>query len=64
LASRAESPMRSAPVAAASEPVPATAPAEPTRKVASDFDWPDENVTAGTTTFLPSGLDGPPPTAN
>ena len=50
--------------AAAVEPVPTTAPAEPARRLASDFDWPDENVTAGTTTFLPSGLDVPPPTAN
>jgi murein L,D-transpeptidase YafK len=42
-----------------------TAAPEPARKVASDFDWPEEDeVAAGGTKFLPSGLDVPPPTAN
>jgi len=52
------------------------APAEPTRRLASEFDWPeDDAATSGTTTttttttttsnkFLPSGLDVPPPSAN
>lgn len=47
---------------------PAPAPAEPTRRVASDFDWPEEDVATSTgttsTKFLPTGLDVPPPTAN
>jgi murein L,D-transpeptidase YafK len=41
-----------------------TAPAEgPTRRLSSDFEWPEEDV-AGNGKFLPSGLDLPPPTAN
>ncbi|HET7715861.1 MAG TPA: murein L,D-transpeptidase family protein [Bauldia sp.] len=57
------------------EPIPATvdqtttattaAPnPEPTRKLTSDFDWPEDDVVAGSGKFLPSGLDVPPPTAN
>jgi murein L,D-transpeptidase YafK len=61
-----------APVPVASEPVPtaAPAPAEPARRLASDFDWPEDDApapSATTTTsnkFLPTGLDVPPPTAN
>ena len=33
-------------------------------KLSSDFDWPEDEVAAGGTKFLPSGLDVPPPTAN
>ena len=66
-----------APVAAAApapQPVPTavdqtttatTAAPEPARKLVSDFDWPEEDeVAAGGTKLLPSGLDVPPPTAN
>jgi hypothetical protein len=60
---------------AATEPMPTTAPpAEATRRLASEFDWPeDDAATSGTTTttttttsnkFLPTGLDVPPPSAN
>jgi murein L,D-transpeptidase YafK len=54
---------------AATEPAPApSSTTEPTRRVASDFDWPEEDVATSTgsggTTFLPTGLDVPPPTAN
>jgi murein L,D-transpeptidase YafK len=63
-----------APAAAAAEPIPtavdesttattSTTAAGETRKLSSDFDWPEEEV-AGGTKFLPSGLDVPPPTAN
>lgn len=42
----------------------ATMPAQaPVRRLASDFDWPEDDV-AGGGKFLPSGLDVPPPTAN
>jgi murein L,D-transpeptidase YafK len=62
---------------AAAEPIPesvdatettATAIPEsgPTRRLSSDFDWPEDDsaVIAGGGKFLPSGLDIPPPTAN
>jgi hypothetical protein len=57
----------------APEPVPTvvdqtttatTAAPEPARKLSSDFDWPEDEVAAGGTKFLPSGLDVAPPTAN
>jgi hypothetical protein len=41
--------------------VPQPAPA---RKLNSDFAWPEDEVAAGGSKFLPSGLDVPPPTAN
>ena len=41
-----------------------TAAPTPERKLSSDFDWPEDEVAAGGTKFLPSGLDVPPPTAN
>jgi hypothetical protein len=59
--------------AVADEPIPAavdqtttatTAAPEPTRKVVSDFDWPEDEVASGGSKFLPSGLDVAPPTAN
>ncbi len=57
----------------AAEPVPTavdqtttatTAAPEPARKLSSDFDWPEDEVAAGGTKFLPSGFDVAPPTAN
>jgi murein L,D-transpeptidase YafK len=41
-----------------------TAATQPARRLSSDFDWPEDEVAAGGTKFLPSGLDVPPPTAN
>jgi len=60
------------PVASTTPPQPAAAPATPapapaatpTRRLASDFDWPEDDAATGGNAFLPTGLDVPPPTAN
>ena len=62
-----------APATAATESIPepvdttttATAVQQPpARKLNSDFAWPEDEVAADGSKFLPSGLDGPPPTTN
>lgn len=62
-AAAAEPPAAPAPATTAT--VTTTTPASPGRRLASDFDWPEDNVADGSgNKFLPTGLDVPPPTAN